>query len=96
MLPMSVPLVSWNSRHTVTAPNFPVLSLMWVIFLLVQCVFDDGKSEHRVCIFTDIVLWEGQLLYVADGQLLASSHYFYLMCGVLYQRLNCVNWLIAD
>lgn len=34
----------------------------------VQCVYDDGKAEHRVCIFKDIVLWEGQLLYVAKGE----------------------------
>ena len=30
---------------------------------------EDGKSEHRVCIFKDIVLWEGQLHYVAHGEL---------------------------
>jgi len=36
---------------------------------MMQCVADDGKSEHRVCIFKNIVLWEGQLLYVANGEL---------------------------
>ncbi len=36
---------------------------------MMQCVVDDGKSEHRVCIFKNIVLWEGQLLYVANGEL---------------------------
>lgn len=36
---------------------------------MVQCVVEDGKSEHRVCIFKNIVLWEGQLLYVANGEL---------------------------
>ena len=34
-----------------------------------QCIYDDGKSEHRVCVFEDLVLWEGQLIYVADGEL---------------------------
>lgn len=34
-----------------------------------ECVVEDGKSEHRVCIFKNIVLWEGQLLYVANGEL---------------------------
>lgn len=33
----------------------------------VQCLHEDGKSEHRVCIFKDIILWEGQLLYIAKG-----------------------------
>lgn len=34
---------------------------------MLQCIYEDGKSEHRVCIFYDIVLWEGQLLYLAEG-----------------------------
>ena len=37
--------------------------------LMVQCVVEDGKPEHRVCIFKNIVLWEGQLQYVAHGEL---------------------------
>lgn len=32
-----------------------------------QCLHEDGKSEHRVCIFKEIILWEGQLLYIAKG-----------------------------
>lgn len=38
----------------------------------VQCLHEDGKSEHRVCIFKDVVLWEGQLLYIAKGGFLAA------------------------
>lgn len=33
-----------------------------------QYVYDDGKSEHRVCAFEDLVLWEGELIYIADGK----------------------------
>ena len=36
-----------------------------------QCIYEDGKSEHRVCIFYNIVLWDGQLLYLADGKFAA-------------------------
>ena len=35
---------------------------------VMQCVYDDGKSEHRVCMFENLALWEGQLIYVADGK----------------------------
>ncbi len=39
-----------------------------ILILVVQCVVEDGKSEHRVCIFRNVVLWEGQLLYVGNGE----------------------------
>ena len=37
--------------------------------VVLQCVYEDGTSEHRVCIFEDIVLWNGELLYFTDGML---------------------------
>ena len=46
---------------------------MFECFHAVQCVFEDGTAEHRVCIFKDIVLWEGQLTYVAKGLWKASK-----------------------
>ncbi|KAL0039375.1 hypothetical protein WJX79_005487 [Trebouxia sp. C0005] len=38
-----------------------------------ECVVEDGKPEHRVCIFKNIVLWEGQLQYVAHGELVLPA-----------------------
>lgn len=55
-------------RDTFTFQLFRDYSVISAV-LMVQCVVEDGKSEHRVCIFKNIVLWEGQLLYVANGEL---------------------------
>lgn len=41
--------------------------------VVLQCVYEDGTSEHRVCIFEDIVLWNGELLYLSDGTLVTMQ-----------------------
>ena len=50
-------------RDTFTFQLFRDYSVISAV-LMVQCVVEDGKSEHRVCIFKNIVLWEGQLLWL--------------------------------
>lgn len=39
------------------------------IFCL-QCPFDDGVPAHRVCVFKNLVMFQGQLFYIYSGELL--------------------------
>jgi hypothetical protein len=35
--------------------------------LVLQCVFDDGRPEHRVCKFHNLLIYESNIHYIYSG-----------------------------
>ena len=38
-----------------------------------SCLYDDGRPEHRLCVFTNLVAHEGKLYYITGGWFCASA-----------------------
>ena len=42
-------------------------------FVVLQLLFDDGKPEHRVIGFDNLIMWRGRLHYIYAGRLAACT-----------------------
>ena len=42
-------------------------AMLTSVFSKMQCVFEDGHAETRICHFQDILLHKGKILYLYQG-----------------------------
>ena len=54
-----------------------------------QLLFDDGRPEHRVVGFDNIVMWRGRLHYIYAGEIV--SHKLLSVNQMLSDEVLCVS-----
>lgn len=91
--PSAVPAHSlgvWLSPRQQKAQTCPVA---------LQLLFDDGKPEHRVIGFDNLIMWRGRLHYIYAGRLAACKLQKWpcvLLCTAMHTGNKCYSQAVFD